>query len=294
MTRDEGLRPFAGALLAVALFSLMDAALKGAALALGAYSTLLLRAVLSASVTAPAFLSARKQWPSRAIMKVHLTRGAVATLMALTWVWGVTRVPLAEDIALSFVAPLIALYLAAAVLGEAVSRSAVGASLLALVGVAVIAAGRVNGDHGSHGLLGLAAILTSSVLYAWNLVLQRQQALLAGPLEIAMFQNAITALVLVGFAPWFAQVPGEPRTWCVVAAAAALGLIASMLYAWAYARAEAQALIPLEYSAFLWASLFGWLFFAERVRPATLAGVALIVMACLAAVPRKRTEATAL
>ena len=38
------------------------------------------------------------------------------------------------------------------------------------------------------------------------------------------------------------------------------------------ARAEAQVLVPMEYSGFLWAVLFGWLFFAEQVSPFTIAG----------------------
>jgi len=273
---------------------LMDAALKGAALAIGAYSTLLLRALIGVGVTAPLFVATRQAWPARSTLKVHMTRGVVAAVMAFTWVWGVTLMPLAEAIALSFIAPLIALYLAAVLLGETVSKRAVGASFLALCGVVVIAAGRMEAGSSSRSWLGLAAILTSSLLYAWNLVLQRQQALLARPLEVVTFQNAVTALVLVGFAPWLAKLPDHAQTWGVVVGGAALGLTASTLFAWAYARAEAQVLVPLEYSAFLWASLFGWLFFAEAVRPTTVVGVVLIVIACFAAAPRTRTEPAAI
>ena len=47
-------------------------------------------------------------------------------------------------------------------------------------------------------------------------------------------------------------------------AAAVLTVAGAMAFAWAYARAEAQVLVPLEYSGFLWASLFGWIFFTEK------------------------------
>ena len=43
MTRDHPLLPYTVTLVAVALFSLMDALMKGAALAAGTYSALLLR-----------------------------------------------------------------------------------------------------------------------------------------------------------------------------------------------------------------------------------------------------------
>jgi S-adenosylmethionine uptake transporter len=60
-----------------------------------------------------------------------------------------------------------------------------------------------------------------------------------------------------------------------------------MLLSWAYARAEAQHLAPVEYSAFIWAALFGLAFFHEPVRPLTLLGAAMIVGACLIAARSK-------
>ena len=60
-----------------------------------------------------------------------------------------------------------------------------------------------------------------------------------------------------------------------------------MLFAWVYRRAEAQVLIPVEYTAFPWAALMGWLFFAEQVTWPTLAGTALIVTGCFLAARRR-------
>ena len=48
-----------------------------------------------------------------------------------------------------------------------------------------------------------------------------------------------------------------------------------------------QVLVPIEYSAFVWAALFGWLFFSERVGLPTLAGAALIVIGCWITAPRR-------
>ena len=56
-----------------------------------------------------------------------------------------------------------------------------------------------------------------------------------------------------------------------------------LLFAWAYARAEASYLSVTEYSAFLWASALGWLIFHEKVSFYTIAGAALIVGGCLIA-----------
>ena len=139
---------------------------------------------------------------------------------------------------------------------------------------------------------GTGSVLVSSILYAWNLVLQRQQALAAQPVEVATFQTGMVALALLLFAPLAFTMPGR-ATWPVIGGAAVLALSAVLLLAWSYARAEAQALVPLEYSGFLWAALFGWLFFAEGLTWPVLLGAGLIVGACWIAAPRKPTEQTA-
>lgn len=292
MSGGAHFRPYATALLAVALFSLMDAVMKHAALALGTYSALMLRCVAGLALTMPLWLARGARWPGPEALRVHLVRGAVSAAMAYTFFFAITRMPLAEAIALSFIAPLISLYLAAAMLGEQVRRTAIFASLAGLAGVVVIALGQL-GDAAHGDALGVGAVLVSALLYAFNLVIQRRQALLAEPLEVALFQNMVVGAVLVGFAPWLLVLPETPQIALTVVAAAILAVSAAMLFAWAYARAEAQALVPLEYTAFIWAVLFGYLFFAEGVRPATLLGTALIVGACWIAAPRRHVEATA-
>lgn len=293
MPRPTHLLPFAAALAGVGVFSLMDALMKGASLAVGAFSALLVRSVIGAGIAGPLWLATRKSWPGRRAIRLHLLRGAVGAGMAFTFFWGIARLPLAEAIALSFVAPLVALYLAAFLLGETIARTAVMASLIGIGGVVTIAWSRLGSDlshpQAAHGI---AAILLSSLLYAWNLVLQRQQALVARPVEVAAFQNAVVSLVLALFAPWFLVFPtGEALTWTAGAAVLAVG--GAMILSWAYARAEAQALVPLEYSGFLWAALFGWLFFREPVSTPTIVGALLIVAACWIAAPRKPPEQTA-
>ena len=292
MHRTSPVLPFAAVLAAIALLSLMDALMKGASLALGAYSTLVVRSVFGLALAAPLWLSAKTGWPAASTVQLHVLRGVVVTGISFTFFWGLTRLPLAEAIAISFTAPLAALYLAALMLGERIGRGAVAASAMGLVGVVVIAAGRV--EHGATAASGwgIAAVLVSSLLYALNLVLQRKQALVARPAEISVFHQAVVLLSLALFAPWFLRQPGLETT-LLSAGAAVLSVVGAMIFAWAYARAETQALAPLEYSGFLWAGLFGWLFFREPVTLPTLAGAVLIVLGCWIAAPRKRPEQSA-
>ena len=285
---DHPLLPVLAAVAAIGLLSWMDAFMKSAALAVGAYSALLLRAPIGFGIAAPAWALSGGRWPAREILNIHVIRGIVVAAMAFLFFFGLTLLPLAQAIAISFVAPLIALFLASVLLGEQIGRQAIIGALLGLGGVLVILAGKIWRETMSEGApLGIAAVLGSAVLYAWNLVLQRQQALVAKPLEVATFQNAITFLVLAGFAPFFLHLPSGGE-WRDIVVSALLSLSGALLFTWGYARAETQRLAPLEYTGFLWAALFGWLFFGETVTGATTAGAALIVAGCWVATRRSQ------
>jgi S-adenosylmethionine uptake transporter len=53
-------------------------------------------------------------------------------------------------------------------------------------------------------------------------------------------------------------------------------------------------LVTVEYTAFIWAALFGWLVFAEPVTLSTLIGAGLIIIGCLIATRPSQTEVTSL
>ncbi len=272
--------PFLVAASGIALFSVMDAVMKSASLQVGAYNAMLFRSGFGVLLMLPLWRWSGGRWPDRPALRLHALRGAVSAGLATSFFWGLVRLPLAEAIALSFIGPLIALYLAAAMLGETIGRNAVIASKLGFAGVLVIGAGRLGrSELSEQAMWGIAAVLLSAVLYAYNLILQRKQAQLASPQEVALFQMGFAGLFLALAAPWLAVTPSLPALG-EIATGAALAAVSLMLLSWAYGRAEAQALLPIEYTAFIWAALFGWLVFAEPVTVETLAGVALIVIGC--------------
>ncbi len=291
--------PLAIATLGIASFSMMDVLMKGLSISLGAYNAMLWRMIAGIMIGAVLFFGTRAPWPARSTFKLHLLRGSIAAIMALSFFWGLARVPIAEAIALSFIAPLITLYLAAVMLGEKISRGAVLATVMGFAGVLVILSARATGEFKPEILKGIAAILFSAVLYAYNLILQRKQAQIASPIEIVFFQNLTAGSVLMLAAPWLAVVPAVSHAPAILASTA-LAIIALLLLSWAYARAEAQVLVPVEYTAFIWAALFGWIYYNEAVTITTYIGTGLIVAGCVIAARQKpgtppdHVEATAL
>ena len=283
-------KAFAVALLAVTALSIMDAVMKHLVLAIGIIAVSIWRAATNMAISAALYLPRSKTWPSRSNLKIHVWRSVIVTVMAFLFFWGIGRVPLAQAIALTFIAPLIALLLAALVLDEHIGSRSIAGSFVAFAGVLVIVLGQARMNASPDVLLGTAALIGSALCYAVNIVLMRRQALTAKPLEINFFQCLtilaiwIVALPLVGVPQW----PGGQWLW--IAVAATLSTSGTLLFAWAYARGEASYLSATEYSGFLWASALGWIVFREPVSLYTLGGAVLIVCGCFVAARRKITE----
>lgn len=272
--------PILAAFAAIGLLSAMDAFMKQAALSAGAYTATVLRALIGTAMIAPVWLAKGWRWPDRGVMKLHVERGVISAFMALSWFYAITKLPLAEAIAISFVAPLIALYFAHALLGERIRKGAIYASILGFAGMLVIIGGRLGSEAITEGLvLGLASLIFSALLYAYNFVVIRRQSQLARPVEIATFHSGISGLILLVFAPLLWATP-QIDALGTISIASALTVGGALLIAWAYARAEAQVLVPVEYTGFLWAALLGWLMFDEGISVTTVAGAVLIVIGC--------------
>jgi len=270
---------FAVACLGIAVFSAMDAVIKALSLAIGTYNTLLWRSFAGIAVSGAPWLWNRPARPTRAAMKLHVERGIVSAVMAMLFFWGLARTPMAQAIALTFIAPLIAQGLAVLLLKERMQPGALFGSMLAFGGVLVILWGQASAQMGPEAFRGAVAVLLSAVCYAYNIILMRRQAQISDPYEVAFFQSLTVAICLAVAMPWYAMLPPVEH-WPMILLGAVLATISLALLSWAYARAEASYLAPVEFTAFIWASLWGWVAFGEKVGPPTLLGAGLIVGGC--------------
>jgi S-adenosylmethionine uptake transporter len=285
--RQQPILAFAVALASVGILSVMDAVMKALVLAIGLYATTVWRSLVGLIMSSFLYLPRRKAWPSRKVIRLHIARGVVVTVMGLLFFFGLGRIPMAQAIALTFIAPLIALVLAAATLGERVGQRTILASITAFAGVIIIVAGQATTQMGEGVLVGTFAILGSAVCYAVNIVMMRRQSLAAKPLEIGFFQNGTIAVLMVASLPFLGGVEWPGEHWPAIVAAAAMSFAGILLFAYAYARGEASYLAVTEYSGFLWAAALGWLVFSEPVSPYTLAGALLILGGCVVAAREK-------
>ena len=281
---------FLAALAAVAVLSIMDAAMKHLVLVMGLFAVSVWRAAANLVFSSALYLPRRQKWPTRKNLWIHVSRGVVVMVMAALFFWGIARVPLAQALALTFIAPLLAMLLAPLFLKEHLNAHLIGGAIAAFAGVLVIVVGQARAEVRPDVLLGIAAIIGSAICYSGNILMMRWQALAAKPLEINFFQAIVvlalwlSAVPLMGVPEW----PGSQLGWVLLASI--LSTTGGMLFAWAYARGEASYLAVTEYSGFIWASILGWLVFGERVSLYTLAGAVLIVGGCLIGARGKVTE----
>lgn len=222
--------------------------------------------------------------------RFHALRGLVITVAAYCFFLGVDRLPLAEAITISFIAPLAIPFVAWALLGERPRRQGLIAAAVGFLGVLAAVAG--DGPAAApERTAGIIYTLVGALFFALSLVLLRMRAEADGPARLNLLASVYPALFLTPLALWgggsFAA--GDLA---VLALSAFCGTAGMALYADAYGRAEAQHLAPLEYTALLWSAAIGFLWFAEVPRAQLLAGAALIVAAGLIAARDERQART--
>jgi S-adenosylmethionine uptake transporter len=216
---------------------------------------------------------------TREMIPAHLIRGLLIVVAATLFFFSLTRLALVEAATLGFVAPLFVPPVAALILKEPIRPGAYAAAGLGFLGV-IVAVWRPDTQHHQTDWLGVGAALTAALAYAFSLTLLRLRSGQDGAVRTTLFGNLVPAAVLVPLALAFNPLPAVGAL-PLFALVGFCGASLWTLMAWAYARAEAQTLAPLEYSALLWSALLGWAAFAEPVRLQTLVGGLIIIAACL-------------
>ena len=226
------------AALGVLLFSLLDAVMKAQAISMGTYSAMFWRMAFGVMFALMLYSSSRVRPISGPLLKIHVLRAMITTPMTYLFFFSLTRIPLAQAIGLSFIAPIITLFLAAPLLGERIHGNAKIAAGLGLLGVIVVVGGELLSLEADSDLLGLSAVLVFALLYALYLIVQRKHSLIARPIEIVFYQNIMVfALLLLG-APFFVTLPANATQWAGGALAAAFAMDSLALMSMAYRSAE--------------------------------------------------------
>ena len=210
--------------------------------------------------------------------RIHMMRGALVLLTTTTFFAALKYLPLADCIVIAFAAPVFVTALSGPMLKEKVGWrrwSAVAVGFAGVV-VAVDPTGSWAGDTG----LGIGLVLTSALAYALTLTTLRGLSGKEHTHNLLFYSTAFTiiAAAIPGIVYW------QPISWpaagvmLIQGLASAAGQLAMIR---AFRFGEASMLAPIEFTALIWATMFGFWFWAELPTVAVLVGAALIIGANL-------------
>lgn len=225
-------------------------------------------------------------------------RGVLMIASYTTFYLSLADLSLATTVSLWFTGPLFMVAFSPLMVGERQGWRRWTAVLVGLVGVVVIA-------HPSNETSWAIALpVAAAVFYAIGQLTARRIGIGIPAPVISWHQNFVYLIASIGLAlilaPFVEGYTGTGslafliRSWLMptlddAALLGACGLIAvigNTLIVFAYRSAGPGAIGALEYTAMLWAVLWGWVFFGNLPTPLTLAGAALIVASGLYAVTR--------
>lgn len=225
-------------------------------------------------------------------LKLLVLRGSILLLAYTAYYLSIPALPLAEALALFFVAPLLVTILSGPLLGEHVKPAAWGAAAIGLAGVFLIL-------RPGSALFEPAALLSlfSALAYAYGMILARRYGRDTPASVMAFYQNCTYIVVSGSFALIVAQLGEQSwshpslaflfRPWlmpnardlAILLGSGIVAAIAVVLLTHAYKRAPASIVAPFEYTGMLWAAFWGFSIFGEVPPPLSLIGMALIALA---------------
>ena len=231
-------------------------------------------------VAVPYFLTGRRL-PGWKATRFHALRGLVHVAAATLFFFALSKLELVVVTALGFSAVLIITPFAWLLLGERPAKFAVLAGLTGFIGVLVTFLGKdMNFRFTPDEWLGFASVMTSAVCYALSMVMLRMRATKDSGFAIAIYANFFPAIYMAVPAFLFAE-PATFSDFPLLVLLGAFGGSSWVLMTSAYARAPAQKIAPIEYTALIWSALLGWMFYEEVPTIWVWIGAAIIIAACV-------------
>jgi drug/metabolite transporter (DMT)-like permease len=218
----------------------------------------------------------------------HIARAGLG-LTGMTFTFGaLLLLPLAEATAISFTVPIFA-----TILGALVLKEQTGWHRWAAVGVGFIGVLIVTQPGGGHiPLLGAVVGLTSSLLI--SIIAIQLRAL--GRTENAgttVFWFSALSCVPLGLAYPFFAIPHDGATWLLLVGVGLAGGMGQIAFTAALRFAPVSAVMPMDYSGLVWATLYGWLLFGALPGGWTFVGAPVIIASGLYIFWRERRRGIA-
>lgn len=219
----------------------------------------------------------------------HAARSTIGMTGMLCNFGAAVLLPLAEATTLGFTTPLFVVIMTALMLREKVGPWRWTAVVIGFAGVLVIA----QPGHAPVSPLGTAAGLGAGLMVAIASFQIRDLGRTEAPSAIVFYFALFGALIMLPFLPFF-MTAHTPTQWALLVAMGTVGTAGQLLLTAALRHGAVASVIVMDYTALIWATLFGWIFWTQLPTLATWLGAPLIVAAGLIVMWRERRLAKAL
>jgi len=213
---------------------------------------------------------------------LQLLRAVLLVLTLWTLFVGLTYIPLADAVAIVFVAPLLITALSVPLLGEKVGIHRWGAVLAGLLGIFIIVR---PGSTAMDWVLLLP--LASAIAFALFQIVTRKMAGTESTF-VTLFYSCAGASVLSTPVAVYVWSPLDIRQTAIMLAAGALGAAAHFFTIRAFNAAQVSFLAPFNYVRLIWATALGYLIFGDVPSAYVLLGSAIVIASGLYVMMRER------
>ena len=223
-----------------------------------------------------------------------LFRAALLLLSTFCFIAAIRVMPLADALAIVFVAPFIVLLVGKFYLGEDVGPRRVGAALVGFAGVLFV----IQPSFSAFGAVALFPLGTA-VGFAFYILVTRGLSRHVHPVTLQFYTGLIASLLCLPVM-MLAEGSGSdlldpvwPKgvVWIWLFGVGFFATISHMMMTYALSLAPSATLAPLQYMELPVATLLGYLVFGDFPNTLTLTGIAIIIGAGLYMIHRERVTA---
>ncbi|WP_299651082.1 DMT family transporter [uncultured Jannaschia sp.] len=231
---------------------------------------------------------ARGQWTAL------LVRAVLLLVSTFCFIAAIRVMPLADALAIAFVAPFIVLLVGKFYLGEDVGLRRVGASIAGFVGVLCV----IQPSFAAFGTVALFPLGTAAG-FAFYILVTRGLSRKLHPVALQFHTGLIASLLCIPVLMFahdtaselFDAVLPEEIAWVWLLGVGFFATLSHMMMTYALSLAPSATLAPLQYFELPVATLLGYLVFRDFPNTLTLVGIAIIVGAGLYMIHRERVTA---
>jgi drug/metabolite transporter (DMT)-like permease len=218
----------------------------------------------------------------------HLLRAITGIVAMVLMFVGLTRLPIADATAISFVTPLISVAFAALFLSERVGIWRWSAVAIGFAGVMVMVSPYLGtAQFTSTSAIGAGATLLGACFTAAAMTQVRALSKIETTASLVFSFQVVASVVGLCTLPWGWVLPSAPDA-LVLLGIGVFGGVAQILLTDSYRHAPASVVAPFSYTAMIWAVVLGYFMFAELPAPIVLAGAAIVIAAGLFVIFRER------